>query len=99
MLENKKIQDILVNNAGILKGDSFSKIKPDDFDIVLNTNLKGIYFLSQIVSNYMVENNIKGNILNIASSSSLRPAISPYTLSKWGIERFNIRFSKDSCTS
>jgi NAD(P)-dependent dehydrogenase (short-subunit alcohol dehydrogenase family) len=34
---------------------------------------------------YMVKNGIKGNILNIASSSSLRPAVSAYTISKWGI--------------
>lgn len=93
MIENKKL-DILVNNAGILQGDSFSKIKPDDFDLVLDTNLKGIYFLSQIVSNYMVENNIKGNILNIASSSSLRPAISPYTLSKWGLKGLTLGLAK-----
>lgn len=33
----------------------------------------------------MISNQIKGNILNIASSSSLRPANSAYTISKWGI--------------
>ncbi len=86
--------DILVNNAGVLKGDSFSKIKPNDFDLVMDTNLKGVYFLSQIVSNYMVENKIKGNILNIASSSSIRPAISPYTLSKWGIKGLTLGLAK-----
>ncbi len=85
MIGNNRL-DILVNNAGVLKGDSFSKIKPDDYDLVMDTNLKGIYFLSQIVSNYMIKNNIKGNILNIASSSSIRPAVSPYMLSKWGIK-------------
>lgn len=37
---------------------------------------------------------IKANILNIASSSSLRPAISPYTLSKWGIRGLTLGLAK-----
>lgn len=76
--------DILVNNAGVL-GANISNATEEQYDKVLNTNLKAVFFLSQIVGKYMVKNKIKGNILNVASSSSLRPAISAYTLSKWGI--------------
>lgn len=81
---NKPPIDILVNNAGIL-GGTISNVTEEEYDNILNTNLKGVFFLSQIVSKYMIRNKIKGNILNIASSSSLRPAISAYTISKWGI--------------
>lgn len=42
----------------------------------------------------MVSNSIKGNILNIASSSSLRPAISAYTLSKWGIRGLTLGLAR-----
>lgn len=42
----------------------------------------------------MKENQIKGNILNIASSSSLRPAVSAYTLSKWGIRGLTLGLAK-----
>ena len=42
----------------------------------------------------MVKNKIKGNILNIASSSSLRPAISAYIISKWGIKGFTMGLAK-----
>ena len=42
----------------------------------------------------MKENNIRGNILNIASSSSLRPAISAYTLSKWGVKGLTLGLAK-----
>lgn len=76
--------DILVNNAGVI-GGNLPNASEEEYDKVLDTNLKGVFFLSQIFSKYMVKNNIRGNILNIASSSSLRPAVSAYTLSKWGI--------------
>lgn len=76
--------DILVNNAGVL-GCYFSDGKEDEYDMVMDTNLKGVFFLSQVMAHYMKDNNIQGNILNVASSSSLRPAASAYTLSKWGI--------------
>ena len=43
---------------------------------------------------YMKDNKIKGNILNIASSSSLRPATSAYTISKWGIRGLTLGLAK-----
>lgn len=42
----------------------------------------------------MIENHIEGNILNIASASSIRPAISPYHLSKWGLKGMTMGFAK-----
>lgn len=76
--------DILVNNAGVL-GGCIANTTEKEYDLVMETNLKGTFFLSQLVGKYMVKNQIKGNILNIASSSSLRPAVSAYTISKWGV--------------
>lgn len=76
--------DILVNNAGVL-GGGISRCTEQEYDTILSTNLKGVFFLSQKVAHYMCDNHIEGNILNIASSSSLRPANSAYALSKWGI--------------
>lgn len=74
--------DVLVNNAGIISSIT-AKNRIENFDDVMNTNLRGMYILSEIFSEYMIANKIKGNILNVLSSSSLRPAISPYTMSKW----------------
>ena len=85
--------DMLVNNAGILS-NSIPSVSEKEFDNVINTNLKGAYFLSQLVAERMIESKIEGNILNICSSSSLRPAISPYTLSKWGLRGFTIGLAK-----
>lgn len=92
-LNNKKI-DILVNNAGVNKGDFFPNTSEFDYDIVLDTNLKGMYFLSQEFAKYMIDNSIKGNILNITSSSALRPGISPYIISKWGERSLTMGMAK-----
>lgn len=81
---NKKI-DILINNAGVAAGDSIGQTSEFDYDKTLSTNLKGTYFLSQEFSNYLIENKIQGNILNVSSASGIRPAITPYMISKWGI--------------
>lgn len=85
--------DILVNNAG-LGGGEIANTTIEEFDTVINTNLRGTFFLSKIVSRYMIDNHICGNILNIASSSSLRPAASAYALSKWGIRGFTLGLAK-----
>lgn len=79
--------DILVNNAGV-SGALIINATPEKFDEVIGTNLKGVFFLSQIVGKYMVKNEIHGNILNISSASSIRPAACAYTISKWGIRGF-----------
>lgn len=92
-LKKKKI-DIFVNNAGVNGGDLFPYTSEDDYDRVLETNLKGMYFISQEIAKYMVENNIKGNILNITSASSLRPGISPYIISKWGERSLTLGMAK-----
>lgn len=76
--------DILVNNASV-SSDPHAASPVEEFDTVLETNLKGVYFLSQWFAHYFKDNKIKGNILNIASSSSVRPATSAYGLSKWGV--------------
>ncbi len=85
--------DILVNNAGVnYKG--MPDATEEEYDKVLDTNLKGVYFLSQMLGKYFVTNNIKGNILNIASASCIRPADSAYTVSKWGIRGLTLGLAK-----
>ena len=85
--------DILVNNAGV-SGALISKTTEEEFDTVLDTNLKGVFFLSKIMGRYMVDNSIPGNILNISSASSIRPAACGYTISKWGIRGFTMGLAR-----
>lgn len=85
--------DILVNNAGVL-GACMPNADEETYDAVLGTNLKGVFFLSQLVGKHFRDNNIKGNILNVASASSLRPANSAYTISKWGVRGLTLGLAK-----
>lgn len=82
--------DILVNCAGYNPKKSFFDITEEEFDKTFGTNVKGLFFLSQAVSKYMIKCKIKGHILNLSSSSALRPAWSPYEMSKWTIRGFTV---------
>ena len=84
MFEEKRI-DILVNSAGVHHTLSFEEMTEEEFDMLMDINVKGTFFMSQIVGNYMKEHRIKGHILNLSSSSALRPAWGPYQISKWAI--------------
>ena len=86
--------EILVNNAGVISGGIFGNFENVGFDKTIETNLKAPAILSEIVAKYMIEKQISGNILNICSSSSLRPAISPYTISKWGLRGLTLGMAK-----
>ncbi len=86
-LFSRKI-DILVNCAGVGVKHSFWDIDEKEYDDIMNTNARGMFFVSQIVSEYMVDNNIHGHILNISSSSGTRPAWTPYEMSKWAVNGF-----------
>ncbi|HHD7875631.1 SDR family NAD(P)-dependent oxidoreductase [Enterococcus faecium] len=95
LLKNDKIHiDILVNSAGTNSSEKFGSITEKMYDQVLNTNVKGILFLSQIIANYMKDNHIKGNILNITSTGSFRPADTAYRISKWGLRGLTLGMAK-----
>lgn len=80
--------DILVNSAGLVAKSKFIDMFEAEYDAIMDTNVKGTYFMSQAVGKYMIENNIKGHILNISSSSALRPAWTAYEMSKWAVRGF-----------
>lgn len=86
--------DILVNNAGYVGGGSFGSTDVSEYEKVLDTNLKGAYFLSQAVSRRWIQSKVEGNILNVCSASSLRPGNSPYILSKWGLRSLTIGMAR-----
>lgn len=76
--------DIFVNNAGIM-GGVFGYATDSEFDNVVKTNLRAPFILAQEIAKYFISNKISGKILNILSSSSIRPANSAYMASKWGM--------------
>lgn len=82
MFDDNRI-DILVNSAGVNNPHTFFDITEEDYDNVMDINAKGTFFISQKIGKYMIEKGIKGHILFISSSSAVRPASTPYIMSKW----------------
>ena len=78
--------DILVNNAGIIRRSDALEFSEEDWDTVIDTNLKSLFFLSQAAARHMVENG-GGKIINIASLLSFQGGIrvASYTASKSGV--------------
>jgi 3-hydroxy acid dehydrogenase/malonic semialdehyde reductase len=59
--------DVLVNNAGLSQGlDPIDKGNTDDWDTMIDTNVKGLLYVSKVVSNWMVTRK-QGHIINIGS--------------------------------
>lgn len=82
--------DILVNSAGMVAHHSFADMTEAEYDSIMDINAKGTFFMSQAVSKHMIEKNIKGHILNVTPSSALRPAWTPYQMSKWAVRGFTM---------
>lgn len=78
--------DILVNNAGITKDSSFKKMADEQWDEVLNSDLKSVFIVTQELSKYM-ELNKYGRILNLSSVVGLSGNFgqSNYSAAKAGV--------------
>ncbi len=63
--------DILINNAGITKDRSLHKMSEEEWDAVVNVNLKGVFLCTQVVSKYMKDAGY-GRIVSAASNVGLR---------------------------
>jgi len=78
---------VLVNNAGIAIEKMAVEQTEDDWDSVINANLKGAYFVATEMARRMIARKQEGNIVNIASvlGFGVVKFLSPYTISKAGI--------------
>ena len=75
---------ILVNNAGISIQSSAAKLSEADYDALMDTNVKGAFFMAQLVGNRMVERGLHGRIVNVASIGAFKalPGLVAYSMSK-----------------
>jgi 3-hydroxy acid dehydrogenase/malonic semialdehyde reductase len=63
-----KKTDILINNAGLCLGlDPIQQGCTDDWDTMIDTNIKGLLYVSRIVSRWMIDQQIQGHIVNLGS--------------------------------
>jgi NAD(P)-dependent dehydrogenase (short-subunit alcohol dehydrogenase family) len=86
VMEDHGRVDTLLNVAGVNRRMPAEKLEPEDYDFILNTNLRGPFLLSQAVGQGMLKRG-KGNQINIVSLNNFRPlkAVLPYGVSKAGL--------------
>ena len=78
--------DILINNAGVVRDAPALEQSEEHWDTVIDTNLKGMFLMSQAVGRAMCARGRGGSIINITSILGLRQAggVLPYAVSKSG---------------
>lgn len=91
--------DILVNNAGVSRNATLMEMTEEDWDFVLDVNLKGVFLCTQAAARHMIEQRY-GRIINIASIAGLVGAALPriaanYAVSKAGVIRLTKNCSKE----
>ncbi len=82
--------DILVNNAGTNRPTPVLDLTEDTWNLILDTNLKGLFFCTQAVARHMVKQK-SGKIINISSTASMganEPGQAAYAASKTGVNAF-----------
>jgi len=90
ILENHNQIDVLINNAGIYPSKAFLDMSVEEWDRVMDVNLRSVFLCSQEVGKQMVEKEIKGSIINISSIEARSPAPmhAHYSAAKAGVEMF-----------
>lgn len=78
--------DILVNNAGITKDNLLMRMKAEEFDQVINTNLKGVFLCTKAVTRQMMKQK-SGKVINVSSivGVSGNPGQANYVAAKAGV--------------
>ncbi len=85
VIKEYKYVDVLVNNAGIIRDNMIWNMPAEDFDVVVNVNLKGPWMMCREAAKIMKQQN-KGRIVNIASRAWLgNRGQSNYSASKAGV--------------
>ncbi len=83
--------DILINNAGTNRPKPFTNVSLDDYDAVLDLNLRAAFFVAQAVARRMIQSEIRGALIHIGSQMGHVGGAnrSLYCASKWALEGLN----------
>jgi NAD(P)-dependent dehydrogenase (short-subunit alcohol dehydrogenase family) len=89
--------NILINNAGMNVQSPASALSEADYDRIMDTNVKGAFFMAQAAGSRMVAQNIQGRIVNIASIGSFKalPGLVAYSMSKAAIAMMTKGFARE----
>jgi NAD(P)-dependent dehydrogenase (short-subunit alcohol dehydrogenase family) len=79
--------DILVNNAGILEMGTIETTSLEQYDRIMNTNVRAVYHLIMLAAPHLVET--RGNIVNVSSVNGIRsfPGVLAYNVSKAAVDQ------------
>jgi len=82
--------DILVNSAGLARHSSAAETSPEDFDAVMDVNLRGAYFLAQAVAKGLIATQRPGSLITISSQMGHVGGVdrAVYCASKFAVEGF-----------
>ena len=88
--------DILINNAGITRDGLLMRMKSEQWDEVLNTNLKGVFLCTKYASKFMMKKR-SGSIINISSVVGIigNPGQANYSAAKAGVIGFTKTCAKE----
>jgi NAD(P)-dependent dehydrogenase (short-subunit alcohol dehydrogenase family) len=88
--------DVLVNNAGCNVRKRAADVTWDDWNLVLDTNLRGAFFVAQAVARHMIPRG-RGRIINIGSVTSVfgYAGLGPYGASRGGIRQLTMSLADD----
>ena len=89
--------DILLNNAGTNRIRSITEVTEEDYDAVLNLNLKSALFVAQAVVKGLLDAKKPGSIINVSSSGALFPAprYGPYAGAKAALNALTTVFARE----
>jgi NAD(P)-dependent dehydrogenase (short-subunit alcohol dehydrogenase family) len=76
-----KTVDILVNSAGVNSATPFLEIDDDEWERIVNVNLRGVRLACQIIGKHMLDKKVAGSIINIASLSGMTALSRVFTYS------------------
>ena len=89
--------DIVINGAGVNSPTPFLDVTEEEFDRIMDTNFKALYFACQVFGKYLVARGQGGNIINLGSMSGLKPLsrVFTYSASKSAVHNLSMNLARE----
>jgi len=89
--------DIVINGAGVNSATPFLDIPEEEFDRIVNVNIRAVYLACQVFGKYLVERGQGGNIINVGSMSAITPLsrVFTYSLTKAAVHNLSKNLARE----
>ena len=97
VVERSGAVDILVNGAGVNAATDFLEISSDEFDHLVEVNLKAVFTACQTFGSYFIEQGIKASVINVGSMSGVVPLsrVFTYSLTKAAVHNLSKNLARE----